>query len=142
MNVNLDLSILYVLICFFIIFFVAKNTLLKRLDEILGNRREMIQGSMEKASDNDELIEEKLSTIDAKLAEAREKAYNQRVERREEALGEQGEIVEEARRESSQQLEKNQEELDDSVADARETLRKESEGYARSIADTILRRSA
>lgn len=142
MNVNIDLSVFYVLFCFFIVFFVAKNTLWKRLDQILSERHEMIEGSRAKAADNDEVIEEKLASMNQALGEARDKAYAQRVEARERALKQQTEIVDQARQQSRELVEKNQKELDISVAEARTTLEQESEEYARSIANTLMRRSA
>ena len=142
MNVNLDLSIFYVLICFFIVFFVAKNTLLKRLDQILAERHKLIEGSRKQAEGKDELIEQKIAQMNAALAEAREKAFNKRAGAREEAMKEQTQIVEQAREESRSVLEKAQTELQQSVADARGQLESESEAFARSIADSLLRRSA
>jgi F0F1-type ATP synthase membrane subunit b/b' len=142
MNVNLDLSIFYVLFCFFVVFFVARNTLWKRLDEILGQRHELIEGNREKAAGNDQLIEEKLSSINARLAEAREKAMTERAKSREQALQEQEKVVTQARSEGQTLLESSQKDLEESLQQARETLASESDSYARSIADSIMRRTA
>lgn len=142
MNVNIDLSVFYVLICFFIVFAVARNTLWKKLDTILGERHEKIQQSKELAEGNDEIIEEKLNTMNASLAEAREKAYELRSESREEAIREQESIVSDARRKGKEFLEENQRDLEDSVSSARQQMERETEAYARSIADVLLRRPA
>jgi len=142
MDINVDLSVFYVLICFFIVFFVAKNTLLKRLDQILEERHGLIEGSQADAESNDELIQEKIEFMNSSLAEAREKAFNRRAESRDKALVEQKGIVDSARGESSRQLESAQADLDASVADARAQLKQESESFARAIADSLMRRSA
>ena len=138
MDVNVNLSFLYVIVCFLIIFFVARKTLFTKLDGILAERHEMIEGAQEKAAGDEEYIEGKLTEVNEKLAEARGDAFKQRQGMREEALETQSGIVAEAREKAAAQIATAQAELDTAVSDARAQLERESEALAKDIADRVL----
>lgn len=138
MDVNVNLSFLYVIVCFFIIYFVAKKTLFAKLDSILSERHEMIEGARAKAEGNEEYIETKLSEVNTKLSEARGDAFTQRQGMREEALGKQSGIIAAAREKAAGKISDAQAELDTAVADARAQFERESEALAEEIAGRIL----
>ena len=142
MDVNVNLSFLYVLFCFLIIFFIARKTLFSKLDQILSERHELIEGAKEKAVGQDEQIEETLTELNAKLAQARSEAFSARQDMRSHALNEQGEIIETARNAAADKLLAAQEQLDAALDDARATLTSDSEEIARDITNRILGRTA
>jgi F-type H+-transporting ATPase subunit b len=142
MDVNVNLSFIYVLICFLLIYFVAKRTIFARLDAILGERRALIEGSRQTASDHDAFIEQSRAEINARLAEARARAYASKQELREEAIARQGSIVDAARKQAGEKVAGAQQELETAVADAREHLQRESDALAADIVNSLIRRTA
>lgn len=142
MDVNINLSIFYILLCFFIIFFVARKTIWAKLDAILSERHEMIEGAKQAASGNEEYVENKIAEINTQLAEARSKAFSTRQELRNEALDKQKGIMNKARGDAAEKFDAAQVELDAAVIEAKTQLRSESDEIAASITKTILGRSA
>lgn len=138
MDVNVNLSFLYVLVCFLIIFTIARKTLFTKLDKILNERHELIEGAREKAVGNDEYIEKTLADVNGKLSDARANAFSRRQELRETAIAEQTGIVENARKEAADKLIVAQEELDASLSEAKEQLKSETDKMAVEISDKIL----
>lgn len=142
MDVNVNLSFIYVLICFLLIYFVAKRTIFARLDAILSERRTQIEGSRATAADHESYIERSRAEVNARLAEARANAYAEKQQLREQAMGQQGTIIEEARAAAQDKVAAAQRELDAALSDAREHLRSETDAIAADIVRSLLGRTA
>ena len=142
MDVNVNLSLFYVLFCFLLILFVAKKTLFAKLDEILGERRTLIEGAKEASQGSDEYIETSMAEMNEKLSAARSDAYARRLEMKEEASNEQKRIVDQARDNATQKVEAAGKEIDSAMADARTQLEADSKEMAKEIVAKILGRIA
>ena len=142
MNVNIDFSLLYVLFCIVLILIVAKKTLFAKLDKILNERHEMIEGAREAAAGDEENIENALAEVNEKLNQARAEAFSTRQTMRNKTLEEQKNIVEEARESAAGKITAAQEELDQALTDARSQLEGEAQVIAEEITNRLLGRTA
>lgn len=142
MNVNIDFSVLYVLFCIVLIIIVARKTLFAKLDEILGERHEMIEGAREAAAGNEENIENALAEVNEKLNVARADAFSTRQSMRNTALDEQKDIVEKARESAASKISVAQADLDNALTEARDQLEGETQAIAEEITRRLIGRTA
>lgn len=142
MDVNINLSVFYVLFCFLLISFVAKRFLFVKLERILNERSEMIEGNRQSAASDEETIEQKTAEIKKVLSEARSEAFSERHQLRDEALDQQKAIIEETRKANTEKLKEAEGEISAAVDEAKLTIRNESEEMAKKIAANILGRTA
>lgn len=142
MDVNINLSVFYVLFCFLVIFFVARKFLFLKLERIIDERDDKIEGDRRSAASDEETIEQKTAEIKKVLAEARAEAFSDRHQLRDEALDQQKAIIEETRKSNTEKLKAAEGEIAAAVEKAKGTIRDDSEEMAKKIAANILGRTA
>lgn len=142
MDVNINLSVFYVLFCFLLIFFVARKILFLKLERIIDERSEKIEGNRRSAASDEETIEQKTAEIKKVLDGARSEAFAERHQLRDEALDRQKAILEETRKSNAEKLKQAEGEIAATVEEAKVTIRTESDEMAKKIAANILGRTA
>ena len=142
MVVAVDWSVIYVLVCFLLVFWAARKFLFLPLDKILEERREKIESAQQMASGSDEDVKHKLSEYNARLSEARGAGFEVRQQLKGDAVGREQQIVGEARERAAARMNEAQETLDREIEENKRSLEGETAALAASIADTLLGRRA
>ena len=140
MVVQIDYSVFYVLICFLIIFWVARRFLFQKLDRIIEQRNEQIESARQLAESSDAKVGKAIAEYDSRVSRARAEAFDLRQRLKGEASEQEKQIVEGARSNASERIKGAQEELDKMVAEYRTPLAAEGVRLAESIAELVLRR--
>ncbi len=138
MVVTVDLSVVYILICFLLIFWVASRTLFRPLDRILAQRREEIASARELDESNRAEAEKILADYDGKIAKARSAGFSVRQGLRESAAQAERGLIEKARREAARKLESAQARLERELEESKRSLADESEEMAEGVAAAVL----
>ena len=142
MVVKLDLSVIYVLICFLIIFWVSRRTLFLPLDKVLEQRRERIDSARDYLAAAETEVSKKLAEFEARINEARGEGFTVRRRLKDEAVGKETEIIEAARAKAAQKAGEAQAEIERAVEKSKQLLATESEQIGNSIAEVLLGRRA
>jgi len=138
--VNLDLSVIYVLICFLIIFWVSRRTLFLPLDKVLEERRERIESARDFLAAAETEVSKKLAEFEARITEARSEGFTVRRSLKDEAVGKETEVIEAARARAAQKAGEAQAEIERAVEKSKRLLATESEQIGSSIAEALLGR--
>jgi len=138
--VQIDLSVIYILICFLLVFWVARRFLFQRLDRIIEQRNEQIESARQLAENTDAKVAKAIAGYDGSVSEARAKAFELRQQLKGEASEREKQIVEEARSAASERIKGAQGDLDRKVEEYRIPLAAEGARLAESIAELVLRR--
>ena len=138
MVVTVDLSVVYILICFLLIFWVASRTLFRPLDRILAQRREEIVSARELDESSRTEAEKILADYNGKIAEARSAGFSVRQGLKESAAQAERELIENAFEEAARKLESAQAGLERELEESKHRLAGESEEMAEGIAAAVL----
>jgi len=138
MVISVDLSVIYILICFLLIFWVARKTLFVPLDRILDERRAAIESARELVRSSSERIELSLKEYEARINEARGKGSQIRKGYKDEGLRHERTLLDEAREKAAGRNEHAAEELRGQMTGARRTLGEQAGELAELIAQTVV----
>lgn len=140
MVINLDLSVIYIIICFLIILWVARRSIFRPLDRILDERQELISSSEQFAKSTIEKVDSAISDYNKQIAAARSEGFSTRQELKTEGFEEQREVTEQARSEAAEMLAEANQRIEKDLAAAREFLEEESNEIAEKIIATVIGR--
>ena len=140
MVVKIDFSVFYVLICFIIIFWVARKSIFKPLNTILDGRRERIESSHRLVEANTAEIEEALSTYNKQLMNAKSEGFSTRQDMKNEGIDKQKELIDKARGEAAEKIAHAQEDLEGVLTEAKARMERESAQLAEAITAAVLGR--
>ncbi len=108
---------------------------------VIRARREEIDGSLLRAKSLEGQIEEKMSRYQERLQEARLKGTQEKMKLRQEAAAEEGKILGEAQKSATDELQTIKSRVGAEAEQARQDLRRETEGLAAVIASKVLGRA-
>ncbi len=138
MVVSLDYSVIYVLICFLIIFWMAKRFLLDSLNRIIEERHGLIESAREQAESLDAEIRDALAEYEKRISSARGEGFAVRQSLKEAAAGKQRKLIDKAREEAAKRVAAAQADLESIVEESKRHLRAESEEMAEGIAAAVM----
>ncbi len=135
-----NLSLLIVMICFWISFWLIWKFLLKPMDAVLAERRRRIEGAeAEWQSKHREYLEE-TARLESELEDAAKAAARNRNDQRQQALERRQAMLETARQKADGKLDRAMAELDDEATTARTELQNRSRELATLYASQLLGR--
>lgn len=138
--IDIDSTLIYQIIGFFILLIILNRFLYKPVQRILKEREERIEGTLKKAAESDKDIEQGLADYEKRLKEAAVKGHEQRNRLRGEGLAREKEILGNARTEASSELGVMKSKLEESKKSALASLTDEAKTISRDIAEKILER--
>lgn len=138
--IELNLTLLYQIAGFFILYFILNVLLYKPVLKILEERDKNIAGTKKEAETLEAELQKKLLEYENKLNEAKAKAQEERLRIRQEGLDKERELLENARKDSQDRLMAAKAELEKDVKSALTQLKEESKIISKDIAGKILER--
>ena len=130
---------------FFLVLILAifvKFLLIKPLENVLSERRKLIEGARESARESLNAADTKIAEYQQALSRARADIYREQAEFLKKLQEEQAELIRSVRLETDQRVAEIKLSIAKDADQAREGLEAQSEALADEIANTILRRSA
>ncbi len=113
----------------------------KPMLRLLADREKAIVQDRKDAEELEGEVQQKMTELEERLAQAKAAANADRRERREEIRQREEEILAGARAEAEEMVDKAREEIEREAEAARRTLREESEGLAEDVASSVLGRA-
>jgi F-type H+-transporting ATPase subunit b len=113
----------------------------KPMLRLLAEREKAIVQDRKDAEELEGQVQEKMTELEERLAQAKAAANADRRERREEIRQREEEILTEARNKAEVMVDKARAEIEAEAEAARRTLREESEGLAKDVASSVLGRA-
>lgn len=138
--IELNLTLLYQIAGFFILYFILNALLYKPVLKILEERDKNIAGTKKEAETLETELQKKLLEYENKLNEAKAKAQEERLRIRQEGLDKERELLENARKDSQDRLMAAKAELEKDVKSTLTQLKEESKTISKDIAGKILER--
>lgn len=139
--IEIDSSIIYQIIAFFVLLFALNRFLYKPVFAMLEERKRLTEGTVESASSMEEETRLGLVEYEKRLKEAAKAAQEESGVLRDKALMKEAEIMEAAREEAQEELQKMRLEIASDKVSAVKDLKQEAKGFSKSIAEKILERS-
>src|SRR3990172_7073367 len=139
--IEIDYSITYQIIAFFVLLFALNRFLYKPVFAMLEERKRLTQGAVKSASSMAEEVTQGLAEYEKRLKEAAKAAQEESGVLRDKALEKEAEIMEAAREEAQKELQKMRLEIASDKVSAVKDLKQEAKDFSRSIAEKILERS-
>ena len=130
---------------FFLVLILAifvKFLLIKPLENVLAERRKLIEGARESARESLNAADTKIAEYQQALSRARADIYREQAEFLKKLQEEQAELIRSVRLETDQRVAEIKLSIAKDADQAREGLEAQSEALADEIANSILRRSA
>jgi F-type H+-transporting ATPase subunit b len=136
---ELDLSVLVVMILVWSLYFVLKKSFFDPINQILLQRNAETNGAQQEARERLTQVDQKSQAYQQALKAARLESYRQQESFRSEALKQRLETLTETRQEAEGILHSAKEEIQSQVAGAKRSLESEVNGIADGIVKAILR---
>ncbi len=140
MSIFPDYSLLYIMACFWVAFWIVNRFLIRPVTGVVEARQRRIDDAEAVWSSKHEEYLSATSRLEAELEQAAREAARRREALRQEAEAERTKRLEAARAEAHERLEKALAELDRDAEAAREALRQEARTLARLMAGRVLGR--
>ncbi|MFZ3071763.1 MAG: ATP synthase F0 subunit B [Thermodesulfobacteriota bacterium] len=139
--IEIDYSIIYQIIAFFVLLFVLQRFLYKPVFAVMEERKARTEGALKHASVTEEEVRLGLVEYEKRLKEAAKAAQEARSVIRDKALKKETETIEAARKETQEEIQKMRAEIALAKVDAIQNLKQDAKGFSKSIAEKILERS-
>src|SRR3972149_4132457 len=139
--INIDITLLYQIIGFFILLILLNTFLYKPVQRILKDREDRIEGNIKKAAETEETVAQGLVDYQKKLKEAAVKGHEERNRLRHEGIEKEKALIEAARLEAAKELSSIRKEIETSKSAALSGLKTEAKSLAREIAGKVLERT-
>lgn len=140
--IELNLTLLFQVIGFFVLYFVLNTFLYKPVLKTLAERDKAIAGTKKDAEVSEMELQKKLLDYENRLNEAKAKAHEERLRIRQQGLDKEREIIENARKDAHDSLMQAKIKLEGEVKSALVRLKEESKVISKDIAGKILDRKA
>ena len=138
--IELNLTLAYQIVGFFVLYFVLNTFLYKPVFETLEERDKAIAGTKKDAEVSEMELQKKLLDYENRLNEAKAKAHEERLRIRQQGLDKEREIIENARKDVQDSLIQAKTKLEGEVKSALVRLKEESKVISKDIAGKILER--
>ncbi|HMB15418.1 MAG TPA: ATP synthase F0 subunit B [Pelovirga sp.] len=139
--ISLDWTLILQFINFIVLLYLLNRILFKPLRAVMDKRGETIAGSHARARDLQADIDEKMSSYQQQLVEAKKQANEERAQIRKLAVEEESKMIAMAQSNAGARMEQIREQVGQESTRANQTLKKESTALAQLIATKILGRS-
>lgn len=138
--IDLDITLLYQIGGFFVLYFILNAVLYKPVLKILDERDKNIRGIKQEAEILEAELQKRLMDYEKRLNEAKAKAQEERLRIRQEGLDKEREIIENARRDAHDSLLQAKTKLEGDIKSTLIRLKDESKVISKGIAERILDR--
>lgn len=135
-----DLSLVFIMLCFWAVFFVVASQVVKPLGRILDEREALSRGAHQRLDEARSALQMAMMRSEKELAVASTEATRERAAMRAEGEATRRARLDAARERSQQTLANLGRDLDQASADARAGLRANTEQLARELASRLLGR--
>ncbi len=133
-------SLLMIMICFWVSFFLVDRYLLKPISGILQERKKRIDGAHKEWESKNQEYLSATERLESEMQDAAREAAGIRAEFRQQAESKRQEALDHARTKASERLDKALEELAGDAAKARQDLRQQAQELAQVFAAHLLER--
>lgn len=140
--IELNITLAYQIIGFFVLYFVLNTLLYKPVLKVLEERDKNIQGTKKDALDLEAELQKRLLDYENRLNEAKAKAHEERFRIRQAGVDKERELLEKARENSQAAFLEAKTKLDQEARSVRIRLKEESKTISRDIVEKILNRKA
>lgn len=140
--IEINLTLAYQIIGFFVLYFVLNTLLYKPVLKVLEERNKNIEGTKKEALDMEAEIQKRLLDYENRLNEAKAKAQEERLRIRQEGIDKEKEMMGSARENSQAGLLEAKTKLEQEAKSVRLRLKEESKTISRDIVEKILNRKA
>lgn len=140
--IELNLTLLYQIAAFFVLYIVLNAFLYKPVLQILEERDKNISGTKQEAEKLEAGLLKRIQDYENRLNEAKIKAQEERARIRQQGIDREKEILETARKSAQDALVQAKAKLEQDVKAAIVSLKQESTAISRGIAKKILERKA
>ncbi|HKZ46566.1 MAG TPA: ATP synthase F0 subunit B [Thermodesulfobacteriota bacterium] len=138
--IELNLTFLYQVIGFFVLYFILNTFLFQPILKTLEERDKAIAGTKKEAEVSEIELQKKLLDYENRINEAKAKAYEERLRIRQQGLDKEREIIENARKDAQDSLLQAKTKLGQDVVTILARLKQESKIISKGIAEKILDR--
>lgn len=135
-----NLSLLFIMLCFWAVFFVVSSQIVKPLGRVLDEREALLRGAHQRLDEARSAFEAAVTRSEKELALASTEATRERAAMRAEGEATRRARLDAARERSQQTLASLGRDLDQASAEARAGLRATTEQLARELASRLLGR--
>ena len=136
-----DLSLVLVIVLFLIFVFVLNKILFKPISKVLDERHNLTVGAADEARAAARSYQLRLADYEARIREARAKAYRLAELERAAALERRQRLIQEVKQQVAHQIEEAKSNIQRQVSEARRVLETESHQIAERISRTLLGRT-
>lgn len=136
-----DLSLVLVIVLFLIFVFVLNKILFKPISKVLDERHNLTVGASDEARAAARGYQLRLADYEARIREARAKAYRLAERERAAALERRQQLIEEVKQQAAHQIAEAKSNIQRQVSEARSMLETESHQIAERISRTLLGRT-
>ena len=138
--IDLDITLLYQIGGFFVLYFILNAVLYKPVLKILDERDKNIRGTKQEAEILEAELQKRLMDYEKKLNEAKARAQEERLRIRQEGLDKEREIIENERKDAHDSLLQAKTKLESEIKSTLIRLKDESRVISKGIAERILDR--
>ena len=138
--IDLDITLLYQIGGFFVLYFILNAVLYKPVLKILDERDKNIRGTKQEAEILEAELQKRLMDYEKKLNEAKARAQEERLRIRQEGLDKEREIIENARKDAHDSLLQAKTKLEGEIKSTLIRLKNEGKVISKGIAERILDR--
>lgn len=135
-----DLSLIFIMLCFWAVFFVVSSQVVKPLGRVLDKRETLARGARQRLDEARSALQAAVARSERELATASAEATRERAALRAEGEATRRAHLDAARERSQQTLARLGRDLDQASAEARAGLRAGTEHLARELASRLLGR--
>jgi F0F1-type ATP synthase membrane subunit b/b' len=135
-----DLSLIFIMLCFWAVFFVVSSQIVKPLGRVLDEREALSRGARQRLEEARSALQAAMARTENELAAASVEATRERASMRAEGEATRRARLDAARERSQQTLARLGQDLDQASAEARAGLRASTEHLARELASRLLGR--
>ena len=138
--IDLDITLLYQIGGFFVLYFILNAVLYKPVLKILDERDKNIRGTKQEAEILEAELQKRLMDYEKKLNEAKARAQEERLRIRQEGLDKEREIIENERKDAHDSLLQAKTKLEGEIKSTLIRLKNEGKVISKGIAERILDR--
>ncbi|MFQ5466303.1 MAG: hypothetical protein ACE5EI_10280 [Thermodesulfobacteriota bacterium] len=138
--INIDSTLIYQIIAFFVLLVILNRLLYRPVQALLKEREERIEGTLEKAAASDRDLEQSIAEYEKRLKEAAVKGHEERNRIKAEGLAREKELIEAARAAASKELGAMRTEIERGKTSALASLKAEAGALGKDIASRLLDR--
>jgi F-type H+-transporting ATPase subunit b len=135
-----DLSLVFIMLCFWAVFFVVSSQIVKPLGRVLDEREALAHSARQRLEEARAAVQAAMARSERELAAASAEATRERASMRAEGEASRRAHLDAARERSQQTLARLGRDLDQASAEARTGLRTDTEQLARELASRLLGR--